>query len=78
MYFVAAASSENDHGSMNFEFKDRVAALDPAIQRSRHPFQRRVKDPPLHIHDHLPGIDLVPASIELLGHKPELDDKIAR
>ena len=32
MYFAAAASSENDHGSMNLDFEHRLAALDPAIQ----------------------------------------------
>jgi hypothetical protein len=32
----------------------------------------------LNIRDHLPGIGFVPAAIELLGGKPELDDKIAR
>ena len=52
---------------MNFDFKDCVRALDPAVQRRRHPFERRVKHPPLHIHDNLPGIGLVPAPIEVLG-----------
>ena len=34
-------------------------------------------DPPLNVRDDLPGIALVPAPIELLGHVAELDDEIA-
>ncbi len=34
-------------------------------------------DMPLHVGDDLPGIGLIPAPIELLGHHPELDDEVA-
>ena len=58
--------------------EDPIRTLDPAIQRGRHPPHGRVKHPPLHVHDHLPGIGLVPAPIELLGRKTKLHDEIAR
>jgi hypothetical protein len=32
----------------------------------------------LHVGDDLPGIGLVPAPVQLLGHHPELDDEVAR
>jgi len=35
-------------------------------------------DPPLHVRNVLAGIGLVPAPIEVLGHKAELDDEVAR
>ena len=53
-------------------------ALDPAVERGRHPPQHRVPDLPLDIGNHLPRIGLVPAPIEVLGHDPELDDEVAR
>jgi hypothetical protein len=36
-----------------------------------------VPDPPLDIGDDLTALDLVPATIELLRHHPELDDEVA-
>jgi hypothetical protein len=33
-------------------------------------------DPPLDIGNHLAGIGLIPASIEVLGHCSELDEEI--
>ena len=35
-------------------------------------------DPALDVGDDLSGIGLVPAPVQLLGRKPELDDEIAR
>jgi hypothetical protein len=35
-------------------------------------------DPFLNVGDHLPGIGLIPAPVQLLGYKAELDDEIAR
>src|SRR5579863_8342423 len=32
----------------------------------------------LHVCDDLPGIGLVPAPVQLLGHDPELDNEVAR
>src|SRR5580704_16023366 len=35
-------------------------------------------DAPLYIRQHLPGIDLIPAPVQVLGSQAELDDEIAR
>jgi hypothetical protein len=56
----------------------RIAALDPAINRGRHPAQRRMKAPLLDIRDDLTGIGLIPAAIEVLGRHPKLDDEVGR
>ena len=34
-------------------------------------------DVPLDVGDDLTGVGLIPAPIEILGHRPELDDEIA-
>ena len=56
----------------------RPGGFDTAVQRCRHPTQRRVPDAPLDVGKDLTGIALVPASIQVLGCKPELNDEIAR
>ena len=70
MYFSAAASSENDHGSMNLASNTApLASTRPssvaAIQRSAGCWTRC-----LDIRDDLPGIGLVPAPVEVLGDQP--------
>ena len=77
MYFSAAASSENDQGSMNLASNTApVASTRPssvaAIQRSG-----GMPDLPLDVRDDLTGIGLVPAPVELLGDQAELDDEVA-
>ena len=76
MCFSAAASSENDHGSMNFAsntasgsstMPSRVAA----IQRCY-----RVLNPALDVGDDPPGVALVPSPVERLGGDAELDDEV--
>src|SRR5580692_1485264 len=44
MCFSAAASSENDHGSMNLDSKTAPGALNSAVQGGCHPLQRWVFD----------------------------------
>jgi hypothetical protein len=78
MYLAAAASSRKRPRQHEFGLKDRVAAMDPPVERRRHPTQRGVSDLFLDIGDDLAGIGLVPAPIEVLGDEPELDDEIAR
>ena len=78
MYFCAAASSENDHGSMNLDFEHRPGALDHAVQRRREKPDYRMLDPPLDGCDDLAGIALVPMPIERFGHHPKLDHEVAR
>ena len=65
-------------GQHEFGLEDRPGGLNPAVQRGRHPPQRRMADLPLDIRKDLAGIGLVPAPIELLGGEAELDDEIAR
>ena len=76
--FAAAASSENDHGSMNLDSKtapvpSTIPSSVAAINRTTGWFTRRWT-----VLDRLPGISLVPVPIEVLGHDPELDDEVAR
>ena len=78
MYFSAAASSENDHGSMNLASNTASLPCDPPVECGRHPAQRRMEDLALDVGDDLTGIGLVPAPIKVLGGDPELDDEIAR
>jgi hypothetical protein len=58
-------------------FEHRIAALDPAIQSRPHPTQRWMTDLLLDVGDHLHGIGLIPAAIEILSSKPELNEQIA-
>jgi hypothetical protein len=64
-------------GQHEFGLKDRITALNPSVERRRHPPQRRVPDSLLDIGDDLAGISLVPAAIELLRSDTQLDDEIA-
>ncbi len=78
MYFCAAASSENDHGSMNL---DSNTAPVPSTMPSNVAARNRITgmlDPPLDGRDHLAGVALVPVPIERFGHDPELHDQVAR
>ena len=59
-------------------FEHRIAALDPPVKRGRHPAQCWMADPFLHIGDHVSGIGLVPASVQVFRDLAELDDEIAR
>ena len=77
MYFSAAASSENDQGSMNLASNTApLASTRPSSVAAIHVWIG-VPDPPLDVRDGLPGIALVPAPVEVLGDEPELDDQIA-
>ena len=77
MYFCAAASSENDHGSMNL---DSNTAPVPSTMPSNVAARNRITgmlDPALDRRDDLAGVALVPLPIERFGNHPELDDEIA-
>ena len=45
MCFSAAASSENDHGSMNLASNTAPGAFDHAVQRRGHPADHRMAGP---------------------------------
>ena len=64
-------------GQHELGFEHRPARFHPPIKRCRHPAQTGVPDVLLHIGDDLTGIGLVPASIEVFGDRPELDDEVA-
>ena len=56
----------------------RAGGLDHAVERGRHPADRRMLHAALDVGDDLAGIAFVPAAIEVLGGEPELDDEVAR
>ena len=77
MYFSAAASSENDQGSMNLASKTApVASTRPssvaAIQRSA-----GCQILALDIREDLAAVGLEPAPVQVFGRKPKLNDEIA-
>src|SRR5262249_35222608 len=76
MYFSAAASSENDQGSMNLA--SNTASV-PSTMPSRVAAIQGMAEcfPALDIGDAAAGIALVPGAVELLGCRPELYDEIA-
>ena len=76
MCFSAAASSENDQGSMNLASNTAPVRLDHAVEGRRHPSQHRVLDLALDVDDGLAGVALEPAPVEVLGRRPELDDEV--
>ena len=77
MYFSAAASSENDQGSMNLASNTASVALHDAVEGRRHPRNGRMLDPALDVGDPPAGVALVPGAVELLGRGPELHDEVA-
>ena len=76
MCFSAAASSENDQGSMNFA--SNTAPVASTIPSRVAPIQRFTgcRTCRWTSRDRLAGIALIPAPIEVLGHDPELDDQV--
>ena len=55
----------------------KTASLPSAIERCRHPAQHRMPDPLLNVSDHLSGIRLIPAPVQLFGRATKLNDEIA-
>ena len=77
MCFSAAASSENDHGSMNLA--SNTAPVPSTMPSSVAAIQRSTgcRTRCLDVFDRLPGVALVPMPVEGFGHEPELDDEVA-
>jgi hypothetical protein len=65
-------------GQHEFGLEYRPGALYKAIQGGGHPADYRVLDPPLDILDDLAGVSLVPAPVEVLRDRPELDGQVVR
>ena len=76
MCFSAAASSENDHGSMNLA--SNTAPVPSTMPSSVAAIQRSTGWRTQLDIDHLPGRALVPLPVQVFGREPELDDEIAR
>src|ERR1700746_658783 len=74
--FSAAASSEKFHGSMNLASNTApIASTIPSRVAAIH-FVDGMKDLPLHVRDHSPGVLFVPAPVQVLGHSAELDQEV--
>ena len=73
MYFCAAASSENDHGSMNLDFEHGPCNFHHAVQRGSQKLDDRVLHSLLDRGDDLAGIALIPVPVQGFSHDPELD-----
>src|SRR3982751_2106664 len=76
MYFSAADSSENDHGSMNFDSKTApVSSTTPsrvaAIQTIEAWYLRHWRCP-----TRRPDVFFKPEAVQALGHETELNDEI--
>src|SRR5207253_1756585 len=76
MCFCAAASSENDHGSMNFDSNTAPVLLDQPVQGRRHPDNRRVEFATLALANAVAGHPLKPEPIEPLGDQPQLNHQV--
>src|SRR5215207_7542384 len=78
MYLLAAASSENDQGSMNLASNTAPLPSIVPVEGCRHPAQHRMFHMPLHVGDAPAGIALVPEPVQVFGDQPELNDEVAR
>jgi hypothetical protein len=73
LYLSAAASSESDHGSIELGLENGITALDPTVERRRHPPECRVPKVLLDVGDDLAGIGLIPAPVQVLGREAKLN-----
>ena len=62
---------------MNLASNTAPVAFDHAVQGRRHPPLHRMENLPLDLGDGLAGIAFVPAPVEVLGDRAELDDQVA-
>src|SRR5947209_1675227 len=77
MYFSAAASSENDQGSINLASNTASVSSTMPSRVAAIRGNGRMPDPALHVADLPAGVALVPRAVELLGCSPELHDEVA-
>ena len=63
-------------GQHELGLEHRATGINQAIQRRRHPFDDGMLDPPLHVLDGVAGVALIPAPVEVLGDRAQLDDQI--
>jgi hypothetical protein len=62
---------------MNLASNTRSAVGDDAVEGRPHPAEHRMPQPMLDAFDCLPGIALIPMSVERFGRQAELDDEVA-
>src|SRR5262249_17266942 len=75
--WIAAASSQNDQGSMNLASNTAsVPSTIPSRVAAIHGIAV-VPDLALHVSDLPPGVALIPGAIEVLGRPSELHDEVA-
>ena len=63
-------------GQHELGLEHRPAGINEAIQSRRHPLMDGVLNPPLHVLDAVTGVALIPAPVEVLGDRAELDDQV--
>ena len=63
-------------GQHEFGLEYRPSAVHNAVQRGRHPADHRMPHPALDVLDDFSGRPFVPAPIEGLGRRAELDDEV--
>ena len=63
-------------GQHELGLEHRPGRLHHAVEGRGHPSQHRVSDMALDVDDRLAGIALEPASVEVLGDRPELDEEV--
>src|SRR5262249_7973016 len=60
-----------------FGLEHRIAALHTAVESRAHPAQNGMSNIFLNIRDHLAGIGLIPAPVQVFGRQAELDEEVA-
>ena len=78
MCFSAALSSENDHGSMNFDSKTAPCLRHEPVQCGAHPIQDGMANVALDVSNLFARIQLVPLAVERFGRLAELDEEVLR
>ena len=77
MYFSAARLFGERPWQHEFGLEHGFGALHDAVEGCRHPRDRRVLDPALHIAHPPAGVALIPGAVEILSRCPELHNEIA-
>ena len=78
MCFVGSQFLGERPGQHELGLENGAGALDPAVERGRHPAVHGMKNLALHLGDDLAGVPFVPGPIQLLGGRAELDQEVAR
>ena len=77
MYFDHCRFFRERPGQHELGLEYGLARCHSAVEGGSHPAQNWMPNSPLNVGNHLAGVGLIPASVKVLGHHPELDDEIA-